>query len=249
MPRLAQGEVDTHNFAGNFTFTAARIANLGATEYTLVDIEVDMSSSVSPFITEIRDMVGTAIESCRKSPRSDNLLIRVAAFSSRFQHGTSEVHGYIPLSEIKPDAYQALTAGGSTPLNDACFTGIGAMNAYGKMLADQDFLANGITFIITDGEENASTATTAMVKQEAEKAMKAETLESHISILIGVNAAGSASYLANFKNEAGITQFIDAGHATKGKLAKLAAFVSQSVSSTSQSLGTGGPSQNIAAAI
>jgi hypothetical protein len=36
---------------------------------------------------------------------------------------------------------------------------------------------------------------------------------------------------------------------TEGKLAKLAGYISQSVSSTSQALGTGGPSQNIAATI
>ena len=46
-----------------------------------------------------------------------------------------------------------------------------------------------------------------------------------------------------------ISQYIDAGAATKGKLAKLADFVSQSVSSQSQALGTGGPSQNISATI
>lgn len=249
MPRLSQGEVDTHNFAGNFTFTAARIAHLGATEYTLVDIEVDMSSSVDSFLSDLIAMVEMAIESCRKSPRSDNLLVRVAAFSSRFKQGTSEVHGFIPLADIKPDAYKSLKTGGMTPLNDACFTGIGAMNAYGKMLADQDFLANGITFVITDGEENASMATTTMVREEAAKATKAEVLESHLSILIGINASGSAAALTRFQQEAGITQFLDAGQATKGKLAKLAAFVSQSVSSTSQSLGTGGPSQNIAATV
>ena len=249
MPRLAQGEVDTHTFAGNFTFTAARIANLGATEYTLVDIEVDMSSSVDSFIGELRSMVETAVESCRKSPRSDNLLVRVAAFSSRFKNGTSEVHGFIPLNDIDPAVYQTLKTGGMTPLNDACFTGIGAMNAYGKMLADQDFLANGITFVITDGEENASTSTTSMVKKEVEKAVKSEVLESHISVLIGINAGSCAASLSAFQRDAGMTQFIDAGSATKGKLAKLAAFVSQSVSSTSQSLGTGGPSQNIAATI
>ena len=249
MPRLAQGEVDTHAIAGNFTFTAARIANLGATEYTLVDIEVDMSSSVSPFLPDLISMVEMAVESCRKSPRSDNLLVRVAAFSSRFPHGTSEVHGFIPLSEIKPDAYKGLTAGGMTPLNDACFMGIGAINAYGKMLADQDFLANGISFIITDGEENTSTTTRKMVREEAEKALKLEIIESHISVLIGINAADCAVSLALFQKEAGITQFLDAGQATKGKLAKLAAFVSQSISSTSQALGTGGSSQNIAAAI
>lgn len=248
MPRL-NSDLETHTIAGNFSFTGARIAHLVATEYTLVDIEVDMSSSVEPFLDDLIKMVETAIDACRKSPRSGNLLIRVAAFSSRFQHGTSEVHGFVPLNDIDPTAYRKLTAGGMTPLNDACFMGVGAMNAYARLLSDQDFLANGISFIITDGEENASTASSAMVREEVRKATKAETLESHVSILIGINTADCRLYLDDFAKNAGITQFIDAGEATKGKLAKLAAFVSQSVSSTSQALGTGGASQNIAASI
>ena len=46
-----------------------------------------------------------------------------------------------------------------------------------------------------------------------------------------------------------VLHHIDVGDATPRKLAKLAAFVSQSISSQSQALGTGGPSQNIAATI
>ena len=46
-----------------------------------------------------------------------------------------------------------------------------------------------------------------------------------------------------------MTKFIDAGAANERSLAKLADFVSQSISSQSQSLGTGGPSQNISAVI
>jgi hypothetical protein len=248
MPRLGT-DIETHTLAGNFTFTGARIANLGATEYTLVDIEVDMSSSVAPWIDDLRKMVETAIESCRKSPRSDNLLVRVAGFSSAFAHGAREVHGFIPLNDIDLALYQRLVPGGMTPLNDACFMGVGAMHKYAAMLSDQDFLANGITFVITDGAENASTSSMDMVKQEVAKAMQSEVLESHVSVLIGINAKDSKQYLEAFRHDAGMTQFIDAGEATKGKLAKLAEFVSQSVSSTSQALGTGGASQNIAATI
>ena len=249
MPRLDGLDVETHNMPGNFTFTGARIANLGATEYTLVDVEVDASTSVGPFRGDLIMMIEAAIDACKKSPRSDNLLIRVAIFSDRLPKGTSELHGYIPLSEIDVNKYQDWRTGGNTPLLDACFMGVGAMNAYAKMLADQDFNANGITFIITDGAENASTASASMVRKEIEKATQDEVLESHISILIGINATQYASTLEAFKTDVGITQFIDAGDATKGNLAKLAAFVSQSISSTSQALGTGGPSQSIAAIV
>ena len=251
MPRLDGADVETHTLAGsNFTFTGARIGSLGATEYTLVDIEVDMSSSVDAFRGDLIMMIETAIDACRKSPRSDNLLVRVAAFSSRYPKGVSEIHGFIPLADIDPSVYQNLQPGGMTPLIAGCYMGIGATAAYGKALTDQDYLANGITFTITDGEENASGPITAqMVMDEIAKAKRSEYLESHVSVLIGINAAGSARALAHFQSSLGITQFIDAGDATKGKLAKLANFVSQSISSTSQAIGTGGPSQSIAATV
>jgi uncharacterized protein YegL len=113
---------------------------------------------------------------------------------------------------------------------------------------DQEFLANGIVFIITDGDDNASSATMRMIRDEMDRATKGEEIESLIGILIGVNATNYAPELAKFAATSGL-KFVDIGDATAGKLAKLADFVSQSVSSQSQALGTGGPSQNIAATI
>lgn len=250
MPRLdGSAEVETHNMGGNFSFTAARVADLGATEYTLVDIEVDMSGSVRGFLAEVVAMVKESTGACRKSPRSDNLLVRVATFSSRYPKGINEVHGFIPLDAIDPVVYDSFSAYGGTPLFDATFTGVGAINSYAKMLFDQDYQVNAISFVITDGEDNESTCSPKMIADEVAKAQSQEILESHISVLIGINDAACAGYLDNFRKQAGITQYISAGDATKGNLAKLAAFVSQSISSTSQALGTGGPSQSIAATI
>ncbi|WP_027578414.1 hypothetical protein [Bradyrhizobium sp. Ai1a-2] len=249
MPRLDGTDVETHTLGGNFSFTGARITDLGATEYTLVDIEVDMSGSVIPFRADLIEAVKAAVEACRKSPRSENLLVRVAAFSTAYHKGLNEVHGFIPLSSIDPAAYDTLRAGGGTPLFDACYSGVGASNAYAKMLYDQEFNANAISFFITDGEDTDSTIRPAQIRAEIELAQREELLESHVSILIGINARSCSGALRDFQREAGITQYIDAGDATKGKLAKLAQFVSQSISSTSQALGTGGPSQAIAATI
>jgi len=248
MPRLDDG-METHKLAGNFSFSGTRINKLGATEYTLVTIAVDETGSVELFADQLRQMLIAAVESCKKSPRSDNLLIRVVTFSSKYRTGVNEIHGFKPLAEIDTNTYPSLQPGGMTPLNDACYSAIGAQNAYGEQLIGQDFSCNGILFVITDGDENASSTTAGMVKNEAEKAVSGEILESCISILIGINATALAKILSDFQKEAGITQFIDAGEVNPRKLAKLAAFVSQSVSSQGQALGTGGPSQNISATI
>lgn len=250
MPRLTSSDDQQHRIGGgSFTFSAVRVDKLGATEYTLVTIAVDETGSVAGFDQELRDMLVTAIESCKKSPRSDNLLVRVVTFGSQHRNGVNEIHGFKPLADIDPTQYPAIRPGGMTPLCDACYSSLGAMNKFAKDLTDNDYGVNAIAFIITDGDENASTATTHMVKEEARKAITGEVLESLVSVLIGVNAAQYRQKLIDFQRDAGLTQYIDAGDVTKGKLAKLAQFVSQSVSSQSQALGTGGPSQNIALTI
>ncbi|MFA6131429.1 MAG: hypothetical protein WC730_04200 [Patescibacteria group bacterium] len=251
MPRLDE-KMEYGKIGGvkGFSFSGIRTEHLGATEYTLVTIAIDVTGSVDGFEQELRQCLIAAVEACQKSPRSDNLLLRVILFSGRLSGGIEELHGFKPLADIDPQKdYPALVTGGGTPLRDACYSAVGAMNAYGKKLADDDFGVNGITFTITDGDDTMSSATEEMISDEMKKAISGEILESLVSVLIGINAARYKTTLENFQRNAGITQYIDAGQATKGKLAKLAQFVSQSVSSQSQALGTGGPSQNIAPVI
>mgnify|MGYP002622060811 FL=1 len=114
-------------------------------------------------------------------------------------------------------------------------------------MTDQDFDVNGIVFVITDGEDNISKTTANQVKAALEQAVKGENLESMVSVLIGVNVQDPyvAAALNDFNNTAGFTQYVELDNANKNTLAKLAQFVSKSISSQSQALGSGGPSQSI----
>ena len=224
---------------GAFNFSATKPETLGATEYTLVTITVDISGSVIPFSKELLETVKTAIKACQKSPRAENLLLRLVSFN----HAVMEVHGFKPLSDINPDDYKALQCGGGTALFDATHESIGATLSYGQKLIDQDFDVNAINFIITDGDDGSSTFTPSTIKDLVDKALTGEELESILTILVGVNVGSCTSYLDRFKTEADLSQYLDVGDATPQKLAKLAQFVSKSISSQSQSLGTGGASQ------
>lgn len=259
MPRLDQdsAEMQSHQTGGNFSFTAVRLERLGATEYTLVTIAVDVTGSVERFADGLLLALKNAVQACKKSQRSENLLIRVVVFSSRL--GVAEVHGFKPLKEIEPDKdYQPFRPDGMTPLFDAVYDAVSSVVEYGGQLIASDFNCNAIVFIITDGEDNQSTTTVKKIQKATSEAKQKEKLESLHTVIVGINVGGKservpgktiAEALALFKDEAGLDQFIDAGDATPGKLAKLAQFVSHSVSSQSQALGTGGPSQNIAATI
>lgn len=251
MPRLNKdSSMQTGTVRGMqaYRFSATKIESLGATEYTLVTVAVDVTGSVIDFKDELRKSLITAVESCKKSPRSMNLLVRVILFSSMYPQGIEEVHGFKPLSEIDPASYAEFYPGGGTPLYDATFSAVGATNEYAKQLMDQDFLVNGIVFVITDGDDNVSKATTNLVAKEVKRGTVGEEIESLVTILVGVNAKQYEPLLKQMAQDVGM-EYRDAGNATPQALAKLAGFVSQSVSSQSQSLGTGGPSQNIAATI
>lgn len=242
-------------FGSGFQFSGATIDGLTAAQYTLVTIALDETGSIDGKEDEIREMLLSAVGACYSSPYANNLLLRVLRFSSQYNRqgtkGVDEIHGFKTLAEIDTKTYPTLRGSGGTPLCDAVYSGVGAMNAYAQSLVDMDFAVNGITFVVTDGGENSSITTMQMVKDELKKSVQGEVMESHVSILIGIDTGYSSvqADLKKFQTEAGMDQFIWAGAVTKSSLAKLAAFVSQSISSTSMALGTGGPSQNISATI
>lgn len=243
MPRMTDADLESHKVPkGNFTYSAAKIGNLGASEFTLVGLITDVSSSVDSYGTEMEGALSEIIKASDSSPRRDNLLVR----SLQFSHVVTEHHGFQPLDACKPDDYKGiLKIGGSTALYDAARQGILATSDYAEKLAKQRYMVNGIVFVITDGCDNASTCSAADVKAALAQAMKTESLESIITILIGVGINDSyvSATLNNFKTEAGFTQYVELAKADAKTLAKLAEFVSKSISAQSQALGTGGPSQ------
>lgn len=229
----------TQATVSGFGFSGVRPETLGSTEYTLVTLVLDKTGSVSAFANELFNIKKTVVEACRKSPRAEFLLLRVLEFNSKVE----EVHGFKPLSEIDSADYAVPTCRGVTALRDAAFAAVSATNAYAKTLAAQDYLTNGIVILATDGDDNDSRMSASDVKKEIDDAVKGEHIESIRSVLVGVNAAEFRTALQNFQNDAGIDQYVDVADATPGRLAKLADFVSRSISAQSQSLGTGGPSQ------
>ena len=168
-------------------------------------------------------------------------MIRLVTFST----GMTEVHGFKLLEQCNPDDYKKiLRTNGGTALYDAAENAISAITAYGKQLSDADFATNGIVFVLTDGEDNASKLTVRNVRDGLQGAVMNESLESLISILIGVNVqdARIGAYLQDFKNEAGFTQYVEIDKADAKSLARLADFVSRSISAQSKALGSGGSS-------
>lgn len=238
MPKLNDDTMESFPNVGTYGFSATRLDDLGASSFTLVSILVDTSGSVYSFKDGITKALKEVIRSCQKSPRADNLMIRLCTFNSTF----NEVHGFKLLQNINLDDYNdVIKPSGMTMLFDTVVNGLEATIKYGKDLASNDFQTNAILFVITDGADNESKLGPVRINELLKEAVSSEALESMVSILIGVNVNDSsiAQYLQDFNTKAGFTQYIELDNADSKTLARLAEFVSKSISSTSQSLGSG----------
>lgn len=240
-PSMTQHQIDGTGYG----FSATRIETLGSTEYTLVGIAADHSGSTSGFQKSIEKTIQEVVRACQYSPRVDNLMLRVLVFDSSLD----EIHGFRPLAQCNTADYDGCAnPGGMTALYDATMNIVESVTRYGADLTKQDFGVNGIVFVITDGQENASKMTIQTIKAAILDAIKGEKLESIRTILIGLNTAATAGldqYLQSFKNDVGFDQYVGVADVSPKSLAKLAAFISKSVSSQSQSLGTGSASQSL----
>jgi uncharacterized protein YegL len=231
----------------NFHFSGVGFDDLGSSEYTLATIVVDTSSSVHPYKSELESCLKSILSSCQKSPRAENLMLRLVSFNNDIE----EIHGFRLLSEIDPSEYDnVLNIGGSTSLYDSALSAIEATEEYAKLLREQYYSVNGVVYILTDGADNVSKYGKDSIKDSIDTSHKNENLESLSTILIGFGASSYyGNYLDDLKNEADLGQYIDVTElfnktSPESALAKLAGYISQSISATSQSLSDGSASDS-----
>jgi len=235
---------------GTYQFSAIKMEKLGATEYTLVTIVLDVTGSVRPFADSLLDLVKTVISACKDNPRSENLLVRFTTFDDN----VTEVHGFKPIADIDENDYEKLNPYGRTALFEATSESIRATLTQGEDMTKEgnDYDVNAAIYIITDGMDNASNPmiTPASINGDINGALRQEdNVESLTTILIGLKdatidgdayAKNVATALTTFKDEAGLTDFINFGEVTDSKLAKLGNLISESISSVSQGLANPG---------
>lgn len=247
-------QVDINASAGmridnqGFGFSAVHADKLSSTEYTLATIAVDLSGSTSGFNPLLRTMLKEIVKALRKDPRAFNMLIRVIAFNTTL----TEIHGFMEPDQIDDAVYDNLVSSGSTALFDATYAALEATERMAESLVANHIDCNAGLYIITDGDDNASSKRIEHIKTQLEAIMLSEKIESIITFLIGLkdpsvtnaqHASDVDAYLTKFKDKAGIMHYMNHGDVSAASIAKLAFNISQSVSSQSQSQGTGGPSQ------
>ena len=206
MPILNDTQLDQVALPNShYGYSATRLEDLGATEYTIATIVADISGSTASFVGDMETAITRIVQACKYSPRADNLLLRLVSFD----HLLNELHGFKLLENCHPADYGGcLMPGGTTALYDATQNAVASTTNYAQKLAAGDFSANAIVFVITDGMDNASRISPSVVKAAFAHAVRSEALESIVSVLIGVNVqdAQVSRYLKTFYSEAGFTQ-------------------------------------------
>jgi len=226
---------------GSFKFSYVVPDELGETEYCLVTILFDVTGSVAPFAKAMRDALILSIKDLQKHPKSYNVLLRFVTFGL---NGVVEVFGYKELHAIDFDKdIPVFRCDGRTPLFDAFGSAIASFNSYSEDLTKKDFDTNGIIICITDGDNNDSHTfkTAESVGEALKNSSKIEVSKGGLTtILIGVNLQDKyfKDKLENFQKEAGIDAFRDIKDVRDGSVAHLAGFISQSVSSQMNYVGT-----------
>jgi hypothetical protein len=247
MKLMGKNSAQVYQTLSNFQFSAVDLTSLGGSEYTIVQILVDVSGSVQAYKKDLEKTIGTVIEACKQSPRSSNLLLRVAMFKSSYKNGVEEIHGFNQVTALDATHYQGcLKPDGCTPLFDACLNALESLDVFGQSLANQGYLVNGIFFVITDGYENASKQKDiGVIRATVKKIRTEEKLESIRTVLIGLADDSIQQELRDLHTLAGFDEYLSIGKVSADKLKKLAQFVSMSISMTSQALSLGSPVKSI----
>lgn len=221
---------------GQFKFTTVALDTLETDMVTQVLIVVDVSDSVKPFVRDLEDCIDKIIEGCKLCPNHDQLHVRVLAFSD----DVMEITGFLPIASHTTFKNRLKTYN-MTALVKATLDGLSSIQGYAQALKKADYVSSAVMVIITDGADNNSRPhTVGEIRDLVVKMLEIERSVDHLqTILVAVNAAQCVSYLKEFRDQAKLDEFIDLGDVTPRKLAKLAEFVSTSVSSSSKALNAG----------
>ena len=233
--------------AGNFTFSAIKPENLEELGYTVATVVLDESGSLEYKKDLLIELLKTVAEGLKKSSRAETILLRVITFN----WDVREIHGFKPVTQIDLNEYNQIKPDGRTALIDAMFSAVASTYEYAKKLEEDGFDANACIYVVTDGMDNESKKRAREVSDQLARIKAGEEIESIITALFGVNdptcgwTQEVAQALSELQSEVEFTEYIDAGDVDKKNVGKIGGIVSSSITSTSQALGTGGPSQQL----
>jgi uncharacterized protein YegL len=199
-----------------------------ATEETINAVFIiDLSPSVSQYLTELNAALADFTQEMQKSHVADNLFVSIIEFDENVRIKS----GFQPIINLKQTTFTIAPRASGTALYDAVKVGMKNALEWRDKLQSTGVNSKTLVFTITDGEDNSSSYNAASeVKQMHVDIQKDErNAFGFTSILFGV---GTAAYFEGAQKEMGIQHLSKVG--TTGKeLRKMISFISSSISSAS----------------
>ena len=235
-----------------FHFTAPPLPVFEEQKYTVVGIATDQSGSVWGSRGDLFAMNEAIDRDLKAGAGKHTIIVRRAAFTDRFPTNVNEQHGFLPVLSIDPQMHFPIVQSngeyGSTPLCDGVMETLLAAKTQASQLINVQGvpLVNMALAFLTDGGETGSHYRPADVKAAIDQILAEGEIESVVTILVGVACPPGSSArqrLEDFQHACGITKFIPFDEMTSGVFGQVARVISTSFTTTSQALGTGGPSK------
>jgi uncharacterized protein YegL len=170
-------DLNTHLSYGNVDVT-----NLDMEEVVNVTLLVDTSGSMSPYAAELNKQISDFIKWMQEFHQAPKLFLSMGRFDSDIEVLT----GFQQVNNVKNHTFN--TDGGSTKLFEGCLDFLKNVISQQQRALNAGILTKSIFFVITDGADNASKATSASeVKQLINFIQSDEaTINTFNSALVGI---------------------------------------------------------------
>jgi hypothetical protein len=239
-----------------FQFTAPPLAVFEEQKYTVVGITTDQSGSIYGVRGDLFAMNEAIDRDLKAGAGKHTIIVRRTAFTDNFPNNVREQHGFLPALAVDPTNHFPVVNSygeyGGTPLADGVMETILAAKEQAMQLINIQGvpLVNLALAFLTDGGETGSRFKPADIKAAIEQILAEGEIESIVTILVGVDCSENTTEgkrtrqkLETFQQQAGLTKFIPFDEMTPGAFGQVARVISQTFTSTSQALGSGGPSK------
>lgn len=200
---------------------------LGVEETINAVFIIDKSGSVFKYVDELNNAWNEFITRMQKSHHANKIMVSVIEFN----HNVDVVHGFRPISELKPIDMRP-RIDGTTALYNAVETGLKNALDYRKDLENSGVNCKTLLFVITDGDDNQSGGppAAAKVKDLIQELLQEErNFMSFESILFGV---GEEAKFEEAQQLMGIKHLAKVG-TSADDIRKMIGMISQSITSAS----------------
>lgn len=150
--------------------TGTTADDLFTDEVTLAITVLDVSLSMSEHADTVIAAYNAQLDALSGSKSADSILMSTWLFNHRPQL----LHGFLPLSDTPPMDANVYSPGGTTALYDTVLDALTSVVAYGQDLRNSGIVTKIDFAVMTDGEDNESTANAAKVKVVADDLLRQE---------------------------------------------------------------------------